>query len=367
MRVSDLLGYEDYITKIKREQKPVVVYGMGDGAERIIAHLRKNGIEFDDLFASDEFVRGQEFMGKRVKALDDILKKYKGKRNFCIVSAFALEGEGCELFFRLAREYTFYAPNLPPYGEGCIDKAYLSEFSDNVEKVFNSFYDDYSKNLFVSLLIYNITADISFISGFNLEEPPEGWYTHNGVHIDIGAFDGDTVLGYAFHSLNYQKILAVEPDTRSFRRLLESTASLRDIECVNAAAWSRDGTGDFCEKGSRGSSAVISGNGSTIFRSVDSLCGQPFINSDGLNVGSIKIDGEGAEEEIISGAVNVIYRHSPMICCAVYHRAFDLFDIVKYLRIQNPSYRFFLRCKKYVPAFDVFVYAVRDSSLSGFY
>ena len=47
--------------------KPVVLYGMGDGAEKINAALNAHGLSFADIMASDNFVRGQIFWGAKSK------------------------------------------------------------------------------------------------------------------------------------------------------------------------------------------------------------------------------------------------------------------------------------------------------------
>ena len=46
--------------------KPIVMYGMGNGADKILAVCEAKGIEISDFFASDGFVRGHSFHGKKV-------------------------------------------------------------------------------------------------------------------------------------------------------------------------------------------------------------------------------------------------------------------------------------------------------------
>ena len=50
---------------LKNDNKPVVLYGMGLGAEKIMDTLAQYGIEVSDLFASDEFMRGHSFRATR--------------------------------------------------------------------------------------------------------------------------------------------------------------------------------------------------------------------------------------------------------------------------------------------------------------
>ena len=52
---------------LKDDGKPVVIYGMGNGAEKIISVLKDYGVSVSAIFASDEFVRGHSFLGYKVK------------------------------------------------------------------------------------------------------------------------------------------------------------------------------------------------------------------------------------------------------------------------------------------------------------
>ena len=65
--------------------KPVVMYGMGNGADKIIQVFDRYGITVSDFFASDGFVRGQTFHGKTVLSFSAIREKYT---DFIIVVSF---------------------------------------------------------------------------------------------------------------------------------------------------------------------------------------------------------------------------------------------------------------------------------------
>ena len=73
----------DYLV---RDSKPIAVYGMGNGAEKIISTLESYGAKVDEIFASDEFVRGHSFLGYKVKKYSDICREYD---DFNVVLAFA--------------------------------------------------------------------------------------------------------------------------------------------------------------------------------------------------------------------------------------------------------------------------------------
>ena len=66
----------DLWDKLSQENRPIVVYGMGNGADKLIKRFEKYEIEIADFFASDGFVRGHSFHGKRVKSFSEIKADY---------------------------------------------------------------------------------------------------------------------------------------------------------------------------------------------------------------------------------------------------------------------------------------------------
>jgi FkbM family methyltransferase len=147
----------------------------------------------------------------------------------------------------------------------------------------------------------------------------------------------------------------------TYKKLKKNTAGIRDIITENAAVCDRDGEITFASGGGRASHC---GDDGKIIRcvSVDRYCGFTHIKADGTPVGSIKIDAEGMDEEVICGAVNTIYCCRCAISVALYHRAQDIIELPLLLRKHNCKYKFYLRKKEYIPAWDVFLYAKEEQS-----
>ena len=51
----------DMWEELRNETRPIVVYGMGNGADKLFARLKGYGIVPTDIFASDGFVRGHSY------------------------------------------------------------------------------------------------------------------------------------------------------------------------------------------------------------------------------------------------------------------------------------------------------------------
>jgi hypothetical protein len=79
-KMKDLWSY------LKENKKPVLLYGMGLGADKIIKVCEEKGVEISDFFASDGFVRGHSFHGKVVLSYSEAKEKYG---NFIVLLSFA--------------------------------------------------------------------------------------------------------------------------------------------------------------------------------------------------------------------------------------------------------------------------------------
>ena len=62
--------------RLRKKDKPILLYGMGNGADKIADELERRGMEVAAYFASDDFVRGQLFRGKRVMKYADVKENY---------------------------------------------------------------------------------------------------------------------------------------------------------------------------------------------------------------------------------------------------------------------------------------------------
>ena len=96
---------------LKETDKPILMYGMGNGADKILAELDKRGIEICDFFASDGFVRGHFFHGKRVLSYSEAKEQYG---DFIVLLAFGSSlDDVIENIIKISKEQELYAPDVP--------------------------------------------------------------------------------------------------------------------------------------------------------------------------------------------------------------------------------------------------------------
>lgn len=338
-----------------RETKlPVFIYGMGNGAEKILRQFDRCGIPVAGFFASDEFVRGHYFKGHLVHSLSQIESIID---DFIIVLGF---GAGYRSLYdrivELSKKHPFYAPDLPVYDEEVFDVEYMNAHAEEIQAVYDLLADERSRELYASIINYRLSGKIEYLLGSeslvsedysDIIKP-----TADSVFCDLGAFNGDTVTEF-FTAANgiYSKIIAVEPSEKNFRRLQKNMEELGfdNVELVNAAAEDFDGVIDF-SAGSGRMQSVLCENG-------DSLRQTPAIKADTLLEGItapiiIKYDVEGGEQSALIGSEKSI-KNGAKLVVSLYHKTGDIFTIPLWINKLVPDRKLYIRKRLYIPAWDV--------------
>lgn len=337
---------------LKTAKKPILLYGMGDGAEKILDHLLALGITPSGVFASDGFARHNIFRGYEVISYSEAKEKYK---DFIALICFGSQRpEVLELFQSMLPECELYAPDVPVYGKNIFDRAFAVENSTRLESVYNSLADDQSRKVFENTVRYKLTGKIQYLfdcqstvseSYESILKPSDG-----EIYADLGAYTGDTVAEFTSFCKNYKKIIAVEPDVKSFRKLEKNTSDYENIKLFNIAVSSDHKYLPFSMEGGRQS--VLKESGKVIeCNSVDNILGP-----DGATI--IKFDVEGAEYDAIKGAENTIKTFKPKLCISAYHRSEDYFLIPELVKSIRDDYKIYMRHFPYVPAWDTCFYFV---------
>ena len=286
--LESLLRETDWLDALRRTDEPVLLYGMGSGADKILALLSGAGIRVAGVFASDGFVRGHSYRGMRVLTRREAEERFG---SFTALLAFGLEGGPDEALRAVASRHRLLAPNLPVYGAGRLDKAYIRQNAARILYVYERLADDYSKRLFYELLRYDVNGDPRALLAMESRcDPPPSYFAHGRAHIDVGAHDGATLRDYQAVSPAHGPLLAVEPDRIAFRRLCEAVSDLPLARPIRAAASDREGQACFAGGQGRGS-ALAERVESVRTVTVDGLCGRSRLGQpDVLRVGSLRID-----------------------------------------------------------------------------
>lgn len=336
---------------IKEDERPVFIYGMGDGAVKILQVFQQYNITVHGFFASDEYVRGHYFSGHLVHKLSEIEALVD---DFIIVLGFAAGYQSLvDRVEDLACRHTVYAPDVPLFGEGLFTPQFVEDNADKIDKVYNMLEDELSKKVFADVMNFRISGKIDYLKGITTTR--EEVYTNiispskSEIFVDLGAYNGDTVEEFLnYCDGDYSKIYALEPDKRNFKRLMKANQGRINFEAFNCAVWNCDTLIPFSAKTGRQSS--ISSEGEEIeARSVDSILLEEVATI-------IKMDVEGAEREALLGARNTIEKHSPKLMVSLYHRNEDFFEIPLLVKRLNPDYKLYIRHHLYIPAWETNLY-----------
>lgn len=331
---------------LSTDAKPVVLYGMGDGAEKIMKVLARYGIAVSDIFASDEYIRGHSFKGFHVQTYSQICEKYK---DFNVVMAFAVHDRPMlERIQSIAREHAVFAPDVPVAGDGLFTRAFVQQNEEKFDRVYNMLADETSRRVYLDILRFKISGKVQYLYD-SFSDKAEVYkdilkLSKKERIVDLGAYDGDTIREFlACTDGHYEQLLALEPDAKNFKKLEKNTASLEPITCLNLGAWKEKTTLLFNRKAGR-NSKLGEGGVPIEVDTVDHLC--DFAPT------MIKMDIEGAELCAIEGAAQTIQKHHPKLYICAYHRNEDLFSIPLKVTELYDGYRVFFRHVPYIPAWE---------------
>ncbi len=343
----------DVWDKLKNEKRPILIYGMGNGADKLIKRFEKYGIEFADIFASDGFVRGHEFHGIRVKSFSEVKALYP---EFVIVLSFASnKPDVISMLAEIDREYEMYLPDMPVAGEEeYFDRDFYNAHYGEIVKTYSLLCDSESKSVFSSVLNYKLTGKISYLLNVYTEKSELYSLLPTSKiksYIDVGAYNGDTLKEAVEFFPRLSKAYAIEPDRRNFKKL-SAYAEALDITVTlkNSAAWSECRSGSFSDSGNRNSS--VSSTASHEHKSTEI----ELITVDSLaadDVDYIKYDVEGAEFEALLGSLETIERCQPALLISLYHRSRDVYFLPMFMDGKFKKYTFYIRRLSSLPAWEL--------------
>ena len=353
MILNDFCANADMWDTLAASDKKAVMYGMGNGADKILAVCDRYGIEVCDFFASDGFVRGHSFHGKRVLSYSEIKEKY-GVENVNVLLSFASSlPDVISNFKRINSECSLYAPDVPVCGDTLFTLDFARKHADKLRLVYELLADEHSKRIFKNVIYYKLTGKIDYL--FEAESDKDEVYSSLlradtiKSYADLGAYNGDTIRELLRYAPALERVKAFEPDRRSFRKLCEycDTVSSPVIDKINAAAWNGDTVLTFGDEGNRNSGLFA--RGKTVEVTATSL--DKVLDS--LSVDYVKYDVEGCEHEAIEGSLKTILSFKPKLLVSVYHRSEDIFALPLQIHRIRPDYKLYLRRFTYVPAWDL--------------
>ena len=336
--------------KLQASKEPIIMYGTGNGADKVLDIFEEMNIKISGVTASNSFVRKREFRGFPVMPLAYFEEKFEC---FTVIITFGTSiPEVMENIYTVAEKHRVLVPVVPVIGAEIFDRDFLEKHKNELDFAYSLMADDLSKEIFEGYVNFLFSGEISLLKKITTNEG-EAFenilkLTENETYIDIGAYRGDTVDTFLkFSGGKYVNIVCAEPDTKSFNKLNSHCESLLNFNSFNAAVTDVDGEIGFSDV--HGRQSAIGGEKLTKSVTLNTLC-------EGVSPTYIKIDSEGCENEILSKGKDILKTYKPKLNIAAYHKCADIFTLPILINRINPDYRIYLRHHPYIPAWDTIFY-----------
>ncbi len=347
----NLLNEQSSWEFLKETPLPIAVYGTGNGADRVFEEFTRLGISVSAVCASDGFVRKRSFHNFHVKSISQLEEEFG---DFAVALCFASPiPQVIDSIKQISLKHKVVMPSVPVFGDNIFNKDFLKENLNEIEMAYNSLADEKSKEVFNSIINFQITGDLNYC--FNCESLKDEAFKilnliENEVFLDLGAYRGDTIKEFLQYANGYDRIIAVEPDKRTFKKLQINCENLDKCITLNHAIWNESKELFFDGNKGRGGSTKNTGDSITAV-TVDELS-KKFGEFTYIN-----IDIEGAEKEMLQGAESSL-QHKPKLCMAAYHRSEDIFSLVNSIKKINGNYKIYLRHHPHISFWDTNLYCI---------
>ena len=286
----------DLWRELKASSLPILIYGMGNGADKIIAVFERYGIEYQDFFASDGFVRGHSFHGKTVLSYSQAVEKYP--QGFDIVVSFGSKlPDVIEKIVSLQEKHRVFSPDVPVCGTELFNEEFFDTHEAELFAARELLCDEESKQVFDNVVRYKLTGRLDYLMMSACEENEADSLLKSGnyeIYADLGAYNGDTIKKYTALCPKINKIYAFEPDARNFKKLSKYCEE-NSINAVllNNPACDKDKMLEFSASGNRNSSGASTGS----FEHKTVQIEGKALDNVAEHVDFIKYDVEGLEYE----------------------------------------------------------------------
>jgi FkbM family methyltransferase len=205
-----------------------------------------------------------------------------------------------------------------------------------------------SRTILTNVLYYWITFDNQYLTN-SCESRYQQYFDHdiikinqNDVFVDIGAYNGDTLLTFLDNYKEYKKIICYELDPNNYKELAETSKNFPNIETRNNAVGLNHGekVAVNIQEERSVSSRISKKQEDTAQKLIEMVSLDEDIKE---KITFLKMDVEGAERDILRGASRHIKEEHPKLAVCIYHRNEDLWKIARIIDVLDDSYQLYIR------------------------
>ncbi len=351
--IKEILSSRSSLERISQSNKKIVLYGTGNGADMVLDELIKNGICVDFVAASDDFVRKRVFRGFEVRSITEVMRD---NTDALVLLGFATSiPEVMENIKEIHKTRELIVPVMPVFGNEIFDRQFLTDNLESSLFAYDLLSDEESKRVFEEMYRFQFTGDLSHL--FSVESSREEALRNilclsDSEHIlDLGAYRGDTLEEIRNLFGSFACAVALEPDRKSFEKLLRYAEDKEGITALPYAVWNEEREFSFFGGGGRQSTLYGEGKYTVRAVAVDDII-------EDRKITYVKMDVEGAEKEALEGMKTLLKTQKPKLSIAAYHRSNDLITLIPLIKSINPDYKIYLRHHPYIPCWDTNLYCI---------
>lgn len=211
----------------------------------------------------------------------------------------------------------------------------------NDQKKYNEFKSSSLKNGTIDGFKFSGNYNLHSFIDLNLTEKDKEFLKNKDI-IDAGAFTGDTSLPLS--RITNKKVYAFEPFEDSFKLLNKNIEdnNIKNITSVNKSLGNLNGERTLYLSGTNVQGITSDPNTRPYDNEikVQEITVDKFVEENDLDVGYITVDVEGAELDLLNGAINTIKTQKPILSVSIYHRVTDYFEIIPWIANLDLGYEF---------------------------
>lgn len=344
LRLDTSKGDEAVFDELKKDNKPILIYGCSNYSEIIYGYLKEHGIQITAFVVDKQYWR----KGKYIKNLRvDCIDNYSIE-NYNIIVGFGDVNKSRFLMSNrsLLRSKFYFLWNPVEYYHWDIE--YVKNNWKLFDEVYNGLADEKSRVTLFELIIAKLNG---YCDEHLLKIADSGLHYFNEltfcadsedeVFVDCGAYVGDTILQYAaFTNKKYRKIYAFEPGKEFVKDLVENTGLLENVEIIHKGVWREKSILTFQNDKEISYISECNGKDTVEVTTIDDAISKEEV------VSFIKMDIEGSEFEALQGAIKTIQKKMPKLAICCYHKKDDfirLFHFIHNIQNEEKRYKIYLR------------------------
>lgn len=353
-----------------KQVKEIIIWGASIEFSRVYKFLQKYNLVHKVIAYADNDSKkwGGVLNNVNILSPNEVLEKVQLENNLCIIINTILSSQSKikaqlismginenkieeKIFYLVCAHEQEYKEVIAIQEERKKVCSILEMHIKEYEKVYSMLEDTHSKGIYLAKLNYRLSGEGKYLKDINIAHNQQYFdekiysLKQNEVIVDCGSYKGDTLDNfYIISNGKYKKYIAIEADRRNYEELVNHIEKehYEKITTYNFACWHEQAElvfNDFEEAGSH-----LSTKGNTIIKA-DSL--DNLLNEE---ITILKMDIEGAEQNALRGAEQLIKRYKPILAICIYHQFEDYYKIPLLIKEFNRDYHLFIR--HYIKEYD---------------